>query len=150
MDKFILMDFQEGEQKSFYDMAHSFYKSDAVGKEINQKFLVDTFEYCINKSPYIRGIFICCDNLIVGYALLTFTISNEYGGLIMFIDELYIKENYRNMGLGSYFISSLIFEYRQKVSCIELVVAKDNRNAINFYKKFDFVFNDFTTMYRAI
>jgi GNAT superfamily N-acetyltransferase len=40
------------------------------------------------------------DDVTVGYIVLTFGFSFEYGGIDAFIDEFFIKEDYRSMGIG--------------------------------------------------
>ena len=150
MPKLSINDFQAEQCNIFYEMAFDFYKYAEPEKEIGLNQLSNTFNNCINKSPYIRGVFICCDEVIAGYALLTFTYSNEYGGLIVFIDELYIKGNYRKSGLASYCISSVISEYTHKAKYIELIVKKENFAAIKLYERFGFSANNYLSMGKGL
>jgi GNAT superfamily N-acetyltransferase len=63
---------------------------------------------------------------VVGYALLINYWSNEYGGLIVNIDELFIAANYRNQGIATQFIAYLIDRNEQEVA-FELEVNPENK-----------------------
>ena len=49
---------------------------------------------------------------IVGYAILTWFWSNEFGGRMLMIDELLVKEAYRNRGFSTQFFNTLFAEKR--------------------------------------
>jgi len=141
--------FETGEAEIFYRMAALFHGSDAVAYgEINPQALSNTFYDCTNNSPYISGFFVCCDNEICGYLLITFSYSNEYGGKIMIIDEIFILEEHRGRGIAYDSIKSVISKYIDDVVYVEVEVKKDNEKAIDLYKKFDFKFNDYLLMYK--
>ncbi len=64
---------------------------------------------------------------IAGYFILTFSWSLEYGGRNVFIDELYIKEKYRGLGLGKSCIEFVEqFAKDKKIKAIHLEVNKYN------------------------
>ena len=127
-------DFNIDDEETFHGMVKLFYESGAVHNEIDEINIKNTFTNCINGSPYIRGVFLCCDNQTCGYALLTFTYSNEFGGKIMEIDEIYIKPMFRNRGIASHFISQILEEYKNDIVNVSIIVKKDNEAAINLYK----------------
>ena len=144
-----IRDFEAKDEELFYNMASLFHGSDAVVYgEINPEALRTTFNHCITSSPFVRGYFICCGDTVCGYALLTFSYSNEYGGKIMIIDEIYIMGEHRKKGLAGRFIQAIVFEHQHDVVYVEVEVKKDNSGAINLYKKFDFKFNDYLLMYK--
>jgi GNAT superfamily N-acetyltransferase len=74
---------------------------------------------------------------VVGYALLINYWSNEYGGLIVNIDELFIAANYRNQGIATQFIAYLIQRNEQEVA-FELEVNPENKNAYRLYQRLGF------------
>jgi GNAT superfamily N-acetyltransferase len=74
---------------------------------------------------------------VVGYALLINYWSNEYGGLIVNIDELFIAANYRNQGIATQFIAYLIDRNEQEVA-FELEVNPENKNAYRLYQRLGF------------
>jgi len=149
MNDISIRDFEMEGEELFYSMASEFHGSDAVvyGK-INHEALQTTFDACINKSPFVSGFFIYKNNEVCGYALMCFTYSNEYGGKIMIIDEIYVKEEFRGKGLASFFVKEIISKYKHDVVYVEVEVKKDNTEAINLYKKFEFGINDYQLMYK--
>lgn len=142
-------DFEAGDENLFYDMAVKFHSSDAVAYgRVNHEALRTTFALCIARSPFVSGGFICCDEEVCGYGLIAFSYSNEYGGKIMIVDEVYVEDEFRNKGLAAHFIRHMISKYSRDVVYVEVEVKKDNIQAIGLYKKFDFEFNDYLLMYK--
>lgn len=71
---------------------------------------------------------------IVGYCILTFIFSFEYGGKIAFIDELYIKEVARGKGIGKASIEFLKTEAAKlSLKLLYLEVEHHNSNAQKLY-----------------
>lgn len=79
-------------------MMREFYAIDGYpidaekSKELYRQFIADE---TLGKSWLILS-----GNSIVGYVILTFLFSFEYGGTIAFIDELYISREARGKGVG--------------------------------------------------
>ena len=65
--------------------------------------------------------------------------STEFGKPCIWIEDLYIKEQYRGMGLGKMFLDFITEKY---TGCIfRLEVEKENEGAVGLYEKcgFDFL-----------
>lgn len=78
-------------------------------------------------------------NEIVGYIILAFIFSFEYGGKIAFVDELFIKETARGKGFGKeaiQFIQSEVSKLSLKLLYLE--VEPHNENAQKLYLAHDF------------
>ncbi len=69
-----------------------------------------------------------------GYICLTMGYSFEYGGKIAVLDELYIKENFRNNGLGK---ESLAFvdahAIANNIKAVHMEVEEHNARAMGLY-----------------
>ncbi|RMF67932.1 MAG: GNAT family N-acetyltransferase [Cyanobacteria bacterium J069] len=53
------------------------------------------------EDPKLGGIWlICCENQVIGYIALCMGYSIEFSGKDAFIDEFYIKPDFRGKGLG--------------------------------------------------
>ena len=77
------------------------------------------------------------DDQNIGYIILTFGFSFEYKGRDAFIDELFIKEGFRNQGIGSLAMDFSEAESRKlDVMAIHLEVEPHNlsANRLYFYK----------------
>lgn len=75
----------------------------------------------------------------IGYIVLAFGFSFEYGGRDAFIDEFFIKKDYRNKGIGKgtlQYISKAAIDL--KINAIHLEVEKHNTGANELYTKSDY------------
>ena len=76
---------------------------------------------------------------IVGYIILTFIFSFEYGGKIAFVDELFIKETERGKGFGKEAIQFIQQEVpKLSLKLLYLEVEPHNENAQKLYLAHDF------------
>ncbi|UOK42775.1 MULTISPECIES: GNAT family N-acetyltransferase [Flavobacterium] len=83
---------------------------------------------------------------IVGYVILTFVFSFEYGGTIAFLDELYLSESMRGKGIGKEAVRFIQAEAQiLKLKIIYLETEEHNENAQKLY-----LANDFTVHHRKI
>ncbi len=76
---------------------------------------------------------------IVGYAVLTFVFSFEHGGKMAFLDEFYVKEPYRNLGIGNATITFLENKaIEMGINRIQLELEKHNIAAKALYLRHGF------------
>lgn len=122
------------DKKEFIKMAYEFYQTLAVIKPTKPKYLNKTLKEIIEKSPYIDRYVYEVDHKIAGYMLITFSYSNELGGNIITIDELYIKEDYQGSGIGSEMLEFVEFKYHTG-KAFTLLVNEKNKLAKNLYLK---------------
>ena len=139
--------FEPGDEELFFRLASLFYKSNAAVQDVSREDLRSTFLCCVNDSPYIRGVFMCRDGEVCGYALLSFTYSNEYGGKIMAIDEIFIEEEFRNRGILDYFSAKIISDYKNEVNCIEVAIRPGNKAVIRICEKLGFTQDEYVLMH---
>ena len=106
-----------------------------VAKTLFQEFI--THEH-LGKSWLIYS-----ENEIVGYIILTFIFSFEYGGKIAFVDELFIKETARGKGFGKDAIQFIQQEVPiLSLKLLYLEVEPHNENAQKLYLAHDFEFHN--------
>ena len=122
----------------YLDMAKKFYCSDAVYRNIPEKNISSTFNELMRSDNYLVGYVIEHENNIAGYALLAKTFSQEAGGMVWWIDELYIVPEYRCHGLGHEFFSYIKMNLSDSVKRIRLEVEDDNMKAVSLYKSIGF------------
>jgi ribosomal protein S18 acetylase RimI-like enzyme len=126
------------DKPKFIAMVKDFYSSNAVLHNIPEANIAKTFTTIISGSPFVKGFMFEYQGEIAGYSLLTFTYSNEAGGLVLWIDELYIAPDYQGKGLGTEIFAFIKTTYTNQVSRIRLEVEKSNQNAIKLYRKHNF------------
>lgn len=89
---------------------------------------------------------------ICGYAIIVHFWSNEYGGDVNEIDEIYIAPCWRNQGLASSFFAYLEETAPSSLRGWTLQVSKENIAAARLYKRIGFVpcANDYLVCLRSI
>ena len=93
------------EDKPIYtEMAKDFYSSPAVLENIPEENITSSFELFLSGMPYGDAFIFEADGQTVGYGVLAYTHSQEAGGKVVWIEEIYVKKEYRGCGIGSEFL----------------------------------------------
>ena len=116
-------------------MVADFYRTDAVDHEVPVEIMERSFAACADPAePLLRGVLVSRDGEPVGYVYLTFCYSAEVGGRCVFIEEIFLKENFRGRGLGKEIMAWMEGEYPE-VRRFRLEVTQVNKSAIRLYEK---------------
>jgi ribosomal protein S18 acetylase RimI-like enzyme len=75
---------------------------------------------------------------IIGYSILINYWSNEYGGNITYIDELYVLPEFRRKGIASAFFSQLFTRKINNSVVFQLEVTPNNKSALELYQRIGF------------
>lgn len=126
------------DKQTFLILAKAFYSSPAVAHSVPTKHHLVTFEQLMKDDTYASCYMIEYNRKTVGYALLAKTFSQEAGGLVVWIEELFILPEYRNKGLGKEFFTFVKETIEPHVSRIRLEVEPDNTDAIRLYEQMGF------------
>lgn len=126
---------QAKDKTVFIDLMKEFYRSDAVLHQIAEANYYGTFFEVTSDSPYAIAFLIEKDGQIAGYALLAFTYSNEAGGLVLWLDELYIRPAFQGQGLGSELFAFIDEQYKDRVARMRLEIEPDNEGAARLYRR---------------
>ena len=130
------------EDKAVYtEMARDFYSSPAVLDNVPEKHFTETFEAFLGGNPYGDAFVIEADGVTVGYGVLAYTWSQEAGGRVVWIEEIYIKEEYRSRGYGSRFVRYVLDEIPAKRYRLE--TEPDNEKAAALYRRLGFEFFEY-------
>ena len=139
-------DFRPTDRADFLQMCRAFYTSDAVLHPIPDAYMERTFDVTVQGSPYSRGLIFEKDGEIAGYGLLSISYSNEAGGLVVWLEEIYVLPAYQGQGVGSAFFAFVRDEYRDTALRLRLEVAQDNVRAIKLYERMRFKRLDYVQM----
>lgn len=113
-------------------MMQEFYAIDGYPIDLDKSGLL--FSEFVADPDLGRAWLIYSQNEIVGYAILTFVFSFEYGGKIAFIDELYVSEKARGRGIGKTSVMFLQAEAAKlSLKLLYLEVEQHNSNAQKLY-----------------
>ena len=118
-------------------MMQDFYEIDNYPMDI--EVAKTLFQEFISNEHLGKSWLIYSENEIVGYIILTFIFSFEYGGKIAFVDELFIKETARGKGFGKEAIQFIQREVpKLSLKLLYLEVEPHNENAQKLYLAHDF------------
>jgi ribosomal protein S18 acetylase RimI-like enzyme len=123
-----------GDLDTFLTMARDFYASNATAHPVDSKNFEATFAAAIKGSPFVRLLMIEDAEKTIGYALLSFTHSNEAGGIIVWIEELYIRPTHRGMGYGGD-VFQFVEQAYPSAKRFRLEVRSDNERAMALYAR---------------
>ena len=138
------------DKDKFIAMAKEFYGSDAVLHTIPDDSICRTFSEIMSGSPYADAYIYEYNGEVAGYSLLAFTYSNEAGGLVLWIEEVYILPKYQGRGFGKELLKFLEATYKDKVARIRLEVEDSNQGAVKLYRKLGFANLNYSQMYKEI
>jgi len=126
-----------GKDKStILEMMRLFYTSPAVFTNGSEEIYINDIENCINDNPYLEGYVVENSKEIQGYTMIAKSFSTEFGKPCIWIEDLYIKDEYRGSGIGNMLMEFITQKY---TDCIfRLEVEKENQRAVNLYKKCGF------------
>lgn len=128
----------EKDKKFLFEMFDDFYNSGAVLAPIPKRFYQNTFDELMRGDEYIEVYIIYYENNKAGYAMLSKSYSPEAGGRIIWVEEIYISEQYRGNGLGRAFFAFLEERYKGAIKRIRLEAEPDNEHAVKLYLSLGF------------
>lgn len=124
------------DKTEYIKMAEDFYSSPAVLSPVPKSHFEITFDELMKGSAFTEGFIFECDEKIAGYGLIAKTFSQEAGGVVVWIEEIYVKAEFRNQGLGSEFIEYVKTNIPARRYRLE--TEPDNIKAQNLYKRHGF------------
>ncbi|MEQ2938933.1 GNAT family N-acetyltransferase [Fusicatenibacter saccharivorans] len=65
----------------------------------------------MNDNPYLEGYIFEDSNEVQGYAMIAKSFSTEFGKSCIWIEDLYIKDEYQGFGIGSLFMDFIVEKY---------------------------------------
>ena len=127
---------KEQDRQEVLEMMRIFYASEAVFTNGSEDIFNTDIDNCINENPYIEGYIFEENNCIQGYAMVAKSFSTEFGKPCIWIEDIYVKDEYRGLGIGSNFLNFI--EQKYPNSLFRLEVEAENVRAVNVYKKCGF------------
>ena len=119
------------DRETYIALSEEFNPSDAVSHSIPVEFHKNSFDELMRSDEYIECFIFEHEGETAGYALIAKTFSPEAGGVVVWIEELYVREGFRGKGLGKAFFAYM--EQNYNVSRYRLEVEPDNVRAKKLY-----------------
>ena len=135
-DKALIRKITRADRKIYLEMAHDFYHSEAVLHPVPDEYLVRSFDEMMRSEEYLTGLIFEYENRIAGYALLNRSWSQEAGGMAVWIEEIYVLDQYRSRGLGHELFAAI--EKFAPAVRYRLEIEPDNARAEKLYRSMGF------------
>lgn len=121
------------DKEEVVEMMNEFYSSDAVSTNGSSEIFNVDVDNCISENPYVEGYVFDNCGVIQGYAMLAKSFSTEFGKQCIWIEDIFIRKEFRGFGLGSLFLKFIEEKYSQAM--FRLDVEEENKRAVEIYKK---------------
>lgn len=138
------------DKDKYIELVEEFYNTNAVMRPIARQNIINCFDEMIKCDTYTQGYIMELSSIIVGYAIISKTYSQEAGGMVLWLEEIYIQNNYRGHGLGKQFFNYIDNSVASNFARIRLEVDNDNYLATKLYKSFGYEILPYMPMYKEI
>ena len=135
-----------GDKEIYLRLAREFYATNAVLIHVGEEHLLSTFNELMRSDEYAICYLFELDGETAGYSLLAKTYSQEAGGLVLWIEEIYVSPEFRGCGIGKEFFAFLLQNKPRDVKRLRLEVERDNEGAVRLYRSFGFDFLGYDQM----
>ena len=129
----MIREIKSDDKIDFIKMCMDFYNTDGVDHSIPVSNMEKTFNLLMEGLDFAKAYVCEKNNITVGYILLALTYSNEAGGMVVWLDEIYVKPEFRSQGIGSELIDFVIEKYKNKISRFRLEITESNIGAKKLY-----------------
>lgn len=146
----MIREFVSEDREDYIRFSTEFYNSSAVDKPVPREHFEQGFDEMMRSDVYVQGYMLVCDGNNVGYCVTMKTYSVEAGGITIWIDELFVLEEYRSKGLGRELFKYIEENGDKKLRRIRLEVELENGRAISLYKKMGFEPAPYDGMWKTI
>ena len=122
------------DREVYISLAEQFYATDAVMAPIPRAHFERAFEEMLSSDTYASAWLFEEDATVCGYAQIAKTYSQEAGGRVIWIEELYLLPEHRGKGFGSMFFDFLEKEFPDTAR-FRLEVEDENEGAVRLYER---------------
>lgn len=139
---------QKEDKNLFIDLCDEFYSTDAVLHKIPKESMENTFDELISSDRYLECYLFEDNKEVFGYGMIAKTYSPEANGICIWIEEVYIREKFRNAGVGKKFFEYI--EKNYKFARLRLELEENNQRAQKLYEKCGYKVLQYKQMYKEI
>ena len=140
----VIRKMEKTDEEAVIAMMRDFYSSPAVSTNGSEEIFRNDIKACTGENPYAEGYMILKGEKVAGYGMLAKSFSTEFGKSCIWIEDIYLKEEFRGKGIGGRFFSHIEKLYPDVIFRLE--ASPDNDKAISLYKKQGYSVLDYTEL----
>jgi GNAT superfamily N-acetyltransferase len=132
---------KRADDRDISEMCLGLYAEDPSPLAVSEQNIRDTLSTLRAEPVRGRAVVLEVDGAIGGYAILISFWSNELGGEVIVVDELYVRPSYRNRGHARELLGSLARDnplWPGGAVALDLEVTPQNERAAAFYLRVGF------------
>ena len=145
IEKLTRADFRE-----VLEMMRIFYASDALLVHPDEQTLCTTLRCATEENPYLTGYGFWMGEELAGYGMVTKSFSTEMGGICVWIEDIYIRPEFRDQGIGTAFLRFVEEQYRETAVRLRLEAEPENERAMAVYRKAGFQILGYTQLVKEL
>jgi ribosomal protein S18 acetylase RimI-like enzyme len=145
IDTFAVKKITKADKDVYFSMSRDFYASGATNSQIDDCGREKFFKEILSEQ-IVKGYFLIYNGETAGYAICCLSASQEACGRILWLDELYVKPQFRGLGLAKEFFRFL--EEGDGYEYIRLEVEKDNEKALKLYSLLGYKDCEYLPLYK--
>ncbi|MBR2088275.1 MAG: GNAT family N-acetyltransferase, partial [Oscillospiraceae bacterium] len=96
----IIRAMQPFDKAEILQMMRVFYDSPAVDHTAPDAVLEKDIDDCLSDLPFLEGFVMEKNGVLIGYAMTAVSYTTEYGGICIWLEDLYLKPAYRHTGVA--------------------------------------------------
>ncbi len=143
-----LIPMTESHRADVTEMMHTFYTSPAVSTDGSPEIFANDINECLSDSPYLEGYIFTDDGKTAGYSMIAKSFSTEYGKKCIWIEDIYLKPEYRGHGAAGMLFRFL--EEKYPGALLRLEVEDENTGAVRAYTKNGFDVMEYKEMKKEL
>ena len=129
----------EGDDDRIVQLCLELYREDPAGEPVPAEHTRRTLEVFRREPARGRAVVLELDGIVRGYALLVSFWSNELGGAVCEVDELFVAREHRGRGHGSALFDAIENElWPEDIVAIVLITTAGNARARSLYERLGF------------
>ena len=119
-------------------MMRELYETDAPDLDVRPEKFPATIDRLLEEPSRGRVVLFMRDGALAGYSLLIPYWSNEFGGIVVLIDEVLIEKEFLSQGIGKAFFAFVIDARPYDAVALSLEVSPKNTRARGLYESLGF------------
>lgn len=145
LDDITIRKIKKTDKHNYFAMSREFYSSGVTNSVISDRCREKFWKEIIS-GELVKGYILEFNGNIAGYAICALSASQEACGRLLWLDELFVKPEYRGEGIGTKFFTFL--ENSDEYDFIRLEVEKDNERAMKLYRSLGYKDAQYFSLYK--